>query len=404
MNLMKRILLVDDNRDELQAIEQMLADMEGQWKIECADNGALALQKFQLHPFDVVVADFHMPKMTGEELLKKLALRHPDTVRIVLSGFFDAKVTDRLIQTAHHYLYKPCTAIELKEAIARALFLRDLLANQELKNFISQIPALPCPPTQYTELLLELQKAVPSIEEITNTLCRDGGLSSKLLQLSNSPFFGLSERVGEVEQAIDLLGIEPVKALVLSLQTFSAFERLRKDERSIKPLWNHSWSVGRLARRIGEVENFESYCIHQSFAAGLLHDVGKLVFMTGVPRQFAEAMQLHREEKMPLWRAEQATFGCTHAEVGAYLLGQWGLPISVIESVALHHRPSASSTRTVSVITATHIADALEREAESSPAVPPPAKLDEIYLSQLGILEHLPAWRELRSDVLAEAA
>jgi putative nucleotidyltransferase with HDIG domain len=335
-------------------------------------------------------------------LLRKVMLQYPETVRIVLSGFFDAKVTDRLLQTAHQYLCKPCSPTELKEAISRALFLRDLLANERLKQFVSQIQSLPCVPALYTELMMELQRSAPSLDEIINTISRDMSLSTRMLQLANSPVFGLTQRVTDIEQAVTELGIEPVKTLVLSLQTFSVFERLKKDERSLKPLWHHSWAVGRLAQRIGEAENFERYGIDQSLAAGLLHDVGKLVFLTGVPQQFAQAIDLQRENKVALWRAEQETFGCTHAEVGAYLLARWGLPIPVVETVALHHSPSASSTRSLSVITAVHAADALEREAEASLQIAPIAELDAEYLAQLGLTARLEAWRELRSHLLAE--
>jgi len=282
------------------------------------------------------------------------------------------------------------------------LFLRDLLANHDLQRVVSEIQALPSLPALYTELMLELQGPDPSIERITRTISRDLGLCTKILQLVNSSFFGLAERIADVAQAVIHLGIEPVKALVLSLQTFALFERLKHDDIPLKPLWNHSWAVGRLAQRIGQMENVETYSVHQCFTAGLLHDVGKLIFLSGVPKQFASAISLQRHEKIPLWQAEQEIFGCTHAEVGAYLLGLWGLPISVVETVALHHRPLKSATRTLGVTTAVHVADALEREAEPSFHSAPIALLDETYLAELELIDRLPAWRELRSDLVAE--
>src|SRR2546425_1121879 len=83
--------------------------------------------------------------------------------------------------------------IELKDAISRALFLRDLLANHDLQRVVSQIQALPSLPALYTELMLELQGPDPSIERITRTISRDLGLCTKILQLVNSSFFGLAE-------------------------------------------------------------------------------------------------------------------------------------------------------------------------------------------------------------------
>ena len=403
MNVPKRILLVDDCREELQSVEQMLSDMEGEWKVESAESGIAALQKMCLRPFDVVVTDFHMPKMTGEELLHRVKSEHPDTVRIVLSGFFEAHVTERLVQSAHQYLCKPCSATELKEAISRSLFLRDLLMNQDLKQFLAQNTVLPSPSSLYTELVMELQSPSPFIGEMTNIIGRDMMLSNKVLHLANSAFFAPPEKITDIEGVIEHLGTEVVKALVLAIQTFSQFERFKKDDRAIKRIWNHSWTVGKLAHRIGEAEHFDAYELHQAFSAGLLHDVGKLVFMTGLPKQFTRALHVQRERSIPFWKAEQEAFGCTHAEVGAYLLGTWGLPVPVVETVALHHRPAASSTLTTSAITAVHAADAIERQAEAEFPAHPYAELDEEYVSRLNLLHRVATWRNLRDDAGTEA-
>jgi HD-like signal output (HDOD) protein len=402
MNTMKRILLVDDNQEELRMIAGMLGDMEDRWKVESADSGGLALQKMVLHPFDVVVTDFHMPKMTGEELLKQVMLQHPETVRIVLSGFFDPKVTERLVQTAHQYLYKPCSAVELKEAISRAIFLRELLANEELKKLTAQISPLPGLPTLYSELSLELQTAKPNAGEIINIISRDVGLAGKVLQLANSVFLQPAERIIDLDQAVERLGIELIKALVLGLRTFALFEKTKKDDRALRLLWTHSWAVGRLAHQIGEAENFESYSLHQSFTAGLLHDVGRMLFMTRIPKGFAKAAHLQRETGLPLWKAEQNILGCTHAEIGAYLLAMWGLPIPVVEAVAHHHHPSLSSTHTLSALAVVHIADALERESGEGFPSTPIAELDRDYIAQLGVAGRLHAWRQLRAGVPPE--
>jgi hypothetical protein len=83
-------------------------------------------------------------------------------------------------QTAHQYLCKPCSPIELKEAISRALFLRDLLANQHLQQFVSQLQSLPGVPCLYSELMIELQRSEPSLDEVTAMLSRDMGLSMRL--------------------------------------------------------------------------------------------------------------------------------------------------------------------------------------------------------------------------------
>ena len=368
----------------------------GKWTLRTAVS--LRCKRLRTCPFDVVVADFKMPNMTGEELLKTIMAKYPETVRILLSGFFDIKTTPRLMNTAHQYLCKPCEPMALREAVVSALALRDLLTSKDLQCLVSQIPALPSLPALWMELIQELQKREPSIARIASVISRDLGLSTKLLQLVNSPFFGLAQPVIDLEEAVMHLGIETVKTLVLSLQTFSVFEQLDTDSRTLKTLWSHSWSVGQLAQRIARYEGLDSNTISRGFTAGLLHDVGKLVLKAGAPKQLAAVAALQQDKGIPLWRAEQETYGCTHAEVGAYLLGLWGLPAPVVETVAMHHQPPRSSSRRMSAVLAIHVADHLIHQTSINPP-PNCTELDEALLSELGITDQMDEWNGLAADL-----
>jgi HD-like signal output (HDOD) protein len=248
------------------------------------------------------------------------------------------------------------------------------------------------------ELIQELQKREPSIERIARIISRDLGLSTKLLQLVNSAFFALARFVVDLDEAVVHLGIETVKTLVLSLETFSAFEKLDTDSRTLKTLWSHSWSVGQLARRIAQFEGLDENGISRSFTAGVLHDVGKLVLQAGAPKEWAAVAALQREKGIPLWRAEQETLGCTHAEVGAYLLGLWGLPAPVVETVAMHHQPPRSSSHRMSAVLAVHVADHLTHLASKNPD-PNPTELDEALLSELGVTDRMDDWKGLAADL-----
>jgi putative nucleotidyltransferase with HDIG domain len=398
MNNINRILLVDDNPDDLRFLFESLGNMDNGWKVDTAESGAAALEKLSTEHFDAVVTDFSMPQMTGEDLLKTVRDRYPETVRILLSGFFDINAAPRLLSIAHQHLCKPCEPMTLHEAIASSLVLRDLLASSDLRRLVSQIPALPSLPSLWMELIQELQKRDPSLTRVASVISRDLGLSTKLLQLVNSPFFALARPVIDLDEALLHLGLETVKALVLSLQTFSAFERLSIDNRALKSLWNHSWSVGQLAQRIAKYEDLDSNAISRGFTAGLLHDVGKLLLKAGVPEQVAAVQALHRQKCIPLWRAEQETFGCTHAEVGAYLLGLWGLPAPVVETVAMHHQPPRRSSHRLSAVLAVHVADHLTHQV-SADAHSMCTELDANLLSEVGIAGRMEEWNGLAADL-----
>src|SRR5690606_23618228 len=108
-------------------------------------------------------------------------------------------------------------------------------------------------------------------------------------------------------------------------------------------LWHHSMSVAVAAKRIMRYESGDDQLTEEAYTAGLLHDLGKLVMINAAPDEFAKAREMANERQIPLWQAEDEIIGCNHAETGAYLLGRWGMPASVVEAVALHHQPMNTS-------------------------------------------------------------
>ncbi|MEO8426315.1 MAG: response regulator [Verrucomicrobiota bacterium] len=401
---MKRILCVDNNPDELALLRRMLGRMKGDWMIEGAGDGPLALQKMFQSPFDVVVANFLMPKMNGAQLLEQVMKHFPQTVRIMLSGYFDWTATPKLMNVAHQCLCKPCDLAELQETISRALFLRDVLDNRQLQRVVSQVQRLPSMPSLYLELVEELNHPQPSTQQIAEIISRDLGMCAKMMQLVNSAYFGLPQRITDPKETVLYLGIETVKALVLSLQIFSSFDRRKVDEQFFDRLWNHCWATGNLAKWISLQETSDTHLVDEAFLAGLLHDVGKLVLITGLPNQYRAALDLRPEKHLTDWQAEQEIFGCTHAEVGAYLLGLWGLPNSIVEAIALHHRPGDCSSQNFSTVAAVHIADALEHKFKASLDSFHAVEVDSDYISRLGLTERLSFWQEKAPTPFCEQA
>ena len=135
-----------------------------------------------------------MPGMDGSQLLTEVMKRHPNTVRIILSGHAEREAVLRLVGPAHQYLSKPCNAEELRNAITRAFALRDLLCNEQLKQLATRIKCLPSLPALHDQFSEELQKEDPSLERVGEIISRDIGMTTKILQLVNSAFFGLPSR------------------------------------------------------------------------------------------------------------------------------------------------------------------------------------------------------------------
>ena len=390
---MKTLLFVDDEPRVLQGLQRQLHGMRGEWKMNFVENAAKALEFMAAAPVDVIVTDMIMPGMDGAQLLTEVMKRHPNTVRIVLSGHADRESVLRLVGPAHQYLSKPCDAEELRSAISRAFALRDLLTNEKLKQLATRTRCLPTLPALHQQLTEELLKDEPSMERISEIISKDIGMTTKILQLVNSAFFGLSQPAANTSEAVIYLGLATIRALVLSLQVFSQFEQKTVKGFSIDALAQHCWMTGVVARRIAEIEHSDSKINDQCFLAGLLHDVGQLILATGLPDEYGRVLNSARESGTSLWDAEKAELGATHAEVGAYLLGLWGLPNPVIEAVALHHRPADATVGKFSPVIAVHVANVFTHDQTGTHSECPGNRIDLACLAKLGLDGRIEAWR-----------
>ena len=390
---MKNLLFVDDEPRVLLGLQRQLRVMREEWQMDFVESGPKALEFFASSPVDVLVTDMMMPGMDGAQLLTEVMNRYPNTVRLVLSGHADREAVLRLVGPAHQYLSKPCNADELRTAITRALAIRDLLASQQLKQLASRIDSLPSLPASHAELTQELRKPEPSVERVADIISKDIGMTTKILQLVNSSFFGLSQPASNVLEAVMYLGLATIRALVLSTQVFSQFDQETIRVFSIDGIAKHCWMTGVLARRIAEAEQRDSKISDQCFLAGLLHDLGYLILAAGLPEQYTKVLQAARDSNRPVWEVEQAELSASHAEVGAYLLGLWGLPTPVIEAVALHHQPAAATFKGFSPVIAVHVADALAHSLVPTLPEQTGVEIDMAQLAALGLDGRLEDWK-----------
>ncbi|HYB21716.1 MAG TPA: response regulator [Thermodesulfobacteriota bacterium] len=387
-----RVLFVDDEIRIIEGLRRSLRNMQQEWEMSFVGSGQEALDTLNQKPFDVVVSDMRMPGIDGAQLLAEVKESFPQTARIILSGHSEQKFIMKSVPIAHQYLAKPCDVETLKSVIIRACKMRSLLADDSIKRIIATINTLPSLPPLYVEIMEELQSPGVSIQKIANIVSKDIGMTAKILQLVNSAFFGLQQHVSSPSQAVTLLGIETIKALVLSVHIFSHFDSQTKPPILLERIWNHSFLTGILAKAIAKGENQKQIVIDDSFTAGLLHDVGKLILSVYIPEQYHEVQEKAKSRKISLWEAEKETFGVTHCEVGAYLIGLWGLPDPIVEALTFHHDPAACPAEEFSPLLALHMANALEQVQSDIPEVR--SQINRDYLSKLNMLPRLPIWEE----------
>ena len=394
----KRILFVDDEPMILKGIQRTLRKMRDVWDMTFTSSAAEALAVLDNNPMDVIISDMKMPEMDGSQLLAEVKQHHPHVVRLILSGHVEQETTIKSVQFAHQCLSKPCDVEVLKQTLIKLFALRDILSDNSIKKIVSQIESLPSLPTIYTEIIAEMQSDDPSIKKISEIIGRDVSMTAKILQVVNSVFFGLPQRIGNPKQAVMLLGLETVKSLVLSVKIFSEFSQKKYSWFNIDAIFKHSISVSSYAKAIVKYEKMDQDLINYSLMAGLLHDLGKLILATNFKDTYQQVLTESRNSDHKLWELEQETFGTSHAEIGAYLMGLWNLENPIIEAIAFHHCPAKSASNQMGLLTVVHVANALDHEEDFPENQESDLPYDDEYIDQLGGTDRIAEWRQVCTE------
>lgn len=393
----KRVLFVDDEARILDGLRRMMRPLRTECHMAFACSGREALEWFAEEPFDVIISDMRMPGMSGEELLSEIARLYPHAIRIVLSGQSEREKIMRSINSTYQYLSKPCDAETLKATVSRACALSETLgeAHHHLRQLLAGIRTLPSLPTLYSEILEELHSPKSSIKNVGAIVARDIGMSSKLLQLVNSAFFGVARSVSNPQRATIMLGLDIVKSLVLSVHLFSQWDGPVLSALSPDRLWEHSMRVAKSARWIAQAEGADGRGMDDAFAAGLLHDAGKLVLASNFPDHYRSVLDRAIHEGVPIVDVEREVFGATHADIGAHLFGLWGLPEPVVAAVAFHHTPAKQLSTSFNPVLAVHVADVLDYELHPSRNIGAPPSFDGSAPALSTTMDRLPLWRRI---------
>ncbi len=392
---MKRILFVDDESKLLEGLRRMLRGMRHEWEMEFAEGGHAALELMGQKAFNVVVTDMRMPGMDGCQLLSRVKELYPQVVRIVLSGHTEREMAMEAAILAHQYLSKPCDADTLKNTVSRCCSLRRLLDNDSLIRVVSGLTNLPSLPSLYTEVIKEIDSPDGSLNRVGEIISQDTGMSAKILQLVNSAFFGHSRHVASPVRAVNLLGLETVKALILTIKIFCQYEQSNLPGFSMDAQWEHSMSTGLYAKQIAIAEDLGQDKIDEAFISGLLHDIGKLILLDRFPEKCLQILEEARSANCSLWEAEQHVIGTTHAEIGAYLLGIWGLSEPIVNAVAFHHYPIGLPHESLDTLTIVHVANTFVQRRSSKKDQDSQPGLDTAYLDRLHVEDRVEVWRKV---------
>nr|WP_230598682.1 HDOD domain-containing protein [Xanthomonas albilineans] len=365
-----RILFVGDEASLPAEITEYLRDLDEDWQVQSTADGNTAIAVAATVQLDAVIAAPTLPDLTTATLLGQIRTLSPETIRIALieAEQINRAPPARIIGVAHRFLPLPLSPEMLLEAITNLEELRDLLGNPRLRTSIGRIEKLPAPPHLYLSLMNALEQDEGSdAANLCNLVSGDPAIAAKILQLCNSAFFSNGRTISDLRTAVTRLGTATLRDLVLASEVFTA-QTLSNAERNA--LQRRSLVASKLASKMLPASSAEL-----GSTAALLADIGML--LPGI-----------RDEYKPLVDADDMRPG--HTEAGAYLLGLWGLPMPIIEAVALHRQPQRSSTRSFWITGAVHVAMALASGTE----------VNEDYLAKTGVLNKLPSWRESAENLM----
>ena len=311
---MNRILFVDDEPMILNSMRMRLSRRRPEWTCVYLESAIDALQALEAGPVDVVVTDMRMPGMDGATLLSIVRERYPHTFRIVLSGQMNRDAQLRALPVTHRFLAKPCPPAELEAHIEAALDVHRRLDNPQLADLIGGSRQLPSSPALYTELTRLIADPNVGVAQIARLVDRDPGVAARLLHVANSAFFGVRRQIRTTLEAINWLGVDLVRKLVLSCELGTIVGQAPSMRRKVEDLHGQAILTARIASRLVSPEISGA-----AATAALLHNVGQLIFALGPTERQAEVERLV-DNGMPELRAQEQVYGCTYATAGAFLL------------------------------------------------------------------------------------
>lgn len=357
------------------------------YSVATAPGGNEALGLMEKQRYDVIVSDLTMPRMTGIELLTHVSRKHPGTARIVVSGFADEITAAKCLMVGHRYFTKPFNPTSLSDVIVSLCKARTFAANDRVRDYVGKIDAIPTLSRTYLELTKALRSNTLPLREISAIIEQDLALTAKVLQTVNSVRFSPARQIRTVFEAVQIIGFEVVRALVLSIQVFEFCNTTIKTD-LFKSVWEHSLRTAIRARRIASAEGLPEQDCDETFLVGLLHDIGKVVLAASCPEQYHALWGKHGGHSNTLIEAEFREFGADHAHVGAYLLRLWGLPEPVAAAVEVHHALGSIEIPGFCPLLALHVTQELAPNRAGT-------NLNTNLLGTLGLEHRIPIWRSI---------
>ncbi len=215
------------------------------------------------------------------------------------------------------------------------------MKNAYLESLLSRIADVPTLPTSVLRVMQMIEDPFCSSSDLAKVIQADPAMAAKVLKLANSSYYGFRQKIGNIPQAVTLLGFATLKNTLLAAVVFDMF-RIAGTGFDLNALWKHSVTTATAAKLIAKRVRYPQS--EKAFTAALLHDVGKIILARFLPQALSEIVDTVLGEQMAMYDAEKKVLGLSHPALGAWILGRWGLPSPIVEAVEFHHHPTRAQT------------------------------------------------------------
>jgi len=211
------------------------------------------------------------------------------------------------------------------------------MQNPYLESLLSRINDIPTLPASVLRVMQMIEDPFCSSSDLAKVIQADPAMAAKVLKLANSSYYGFRQKIGNIPQAVTLLGFATLKNTLLAAAVFDMF-RVAGTGFDLPALWTHSVTAATAAKLLAKRARYPQS--EKAFTAALMHDVGKIILARFIPQGLSEIVAVIQTENMAMYDAENKVLGLSHPALGAWVLGRWGLPSPIVEAVEFHHHPT----------------------------------------------------------------
>lgn len=281
---------------------------------------------------------------------------------------------------------------------------RDMAVSQQnsfvKKSIEKALTDLPALPAVVARVLQETERPDGSAATVERLISADQALTSKVLRVVNSAYYGLAGQVTSLSQAIVILGMQQVRNLVLSVSAIGSMKpKTSRQHEVLRQFWLHSFGAAAAANLISKKKGIAPKDQETLFVAGLLHDIGRLFLFCNFTQTYDQVLKYATEKQITIEEAEAKLLGIGHAEIGADMARFWQLPTAITDLIGGHEGPFDESTN--SMFLALHYADVITKDLyfdETSAITQEPDPRSVAWLG-LNDIEHASLLSEIRQKV-----